>query len=110
MFRLPCTITLVLLCFYLMACSRADPPTTSTSGRANFNPPPPTLSPLRQTPTPTPAVDLALDQVTLALYNHSSQAFSIRYPETWEVVERPDGVVFVSPQAQGRLQYFIQPG
>lgn len=61
-------------------------------------------------PTPTPALSLptadrsaslsALEESNQNPYTHSTERFSLRYPEGWEVVERADGVIILAPDDQ----------
>ncbi len=58
----------------------------------------PLATPTRSTnSTPTSVVP---DQATLNSYTHSTNRFSINYPERWGLFERPDGVIFIEPGDQ----------
>lgn len=55
-------------------------------------------------PIPTPLVS---DQVTINQFVHSSSRFSINYPDNWQAVERPDGVLFIDPSDKGGYSIFF---
>ena len=77
-------ILCVIVLWMLPACSRGD-----------VNPTP-VLSPaatVADTPPP-----LVLDTTALENYTHSTNRFSLRHPATWDVVERPDGVIILEPE------------
>jgi hypothetical protein len=61
------------------------------------------------TPLPTNSDDLIFDNIPLQIYNHPSQAFSIRHPANWQLFERPDGVIFIDPTAQAAYGIIFSP-
>ncbi len=72
----------------------------------------PVFTPVQPDPTSTPTIPSAgsvpvstptsvvSDQVTTSNYTHSTNRFSINYPENWQFFERSDGVVFIEPGDQ----------
>ena len=85
---------LPLILFILSSCGDPRPPNQ------------PDFQPIRPDATAIPAsasnpagqpTSVVSDQITLSSFTHSSQRFSISYPESWQYFERPDGVVFIDP-------------
>ena len=54
-------------------------------------------SPTPREVIPTPVIS---EKTTLLPYTHSSGRFSLSYPQAWQPFERPDGVIFIEPEAQ----------
>lgn len=75
----------------------------SSTSRSGFTPirPDPTFTPAglagETSITPTSVVP---EQVAVSTYAQPDNRFKIDYPANWQIVERPDGVVFVDPGDQ----------
>ena len=102
-----CFLLLIVL-LVLASCGDSRPP-----NQPDFQPirPDATAAPTVASPIaaqPTSAIPAG---VALSTFTHSSQRFSISYPETWQPFERPDGVVFIDPgDAAGYGIFFNDAG
>ena len=78
----------------------------------------PDFQPIRPDPTSTPELSSGVtpagkptsvlsNAVSSSNFIHSTHRFSISYPESWQVFERPDGVVFIDPADQAGYSVFF---
>ena len=99
-------VVAVLLLLSLLFLLLAGCGNTSSTHRADFKP-------IRPDPTSTPTVtgagnavlaaaptSVVPDQVPVSNYTHSTNRFSINYPNNWQFYEQPNGVIFVEPGDQ----------
>jgi hypothetical protein len=60
--------------------------------------PDPTATPtLPVSGSPPPPTSVVSDQVHISRFTHSSQRFSLNYPENWQPFEQPNGVQLIEP-------------
>lgn len=85
----------ISLVFQACNSSVADPVPTSTLA------PTPTVT---NTPVPPPL----FDTTDLETYTHSTDRFLLQYPGSWEVIERPDGAIFLEPTNQAGYSVVFQ--
>jgi hypothetical protein len=100
-----CFLLSLILIVLLSSCGYTRPPNQ------------PDFVPIRPDPTSTTqAIASALpgkstpvisDQVQLSNFTHSSDRFSISYPENWQFFERPNGVVFIDSGDQAGYGVFF---
>lgn len=77
--------------------------------------PPPFLftraaQPLPLLPPPTPLADSPAITIAAAPYRHPSGAFTIAYPESWQIDEAEDSAQFTAPDDMGRFSVTFEVG
>ena len=101
-----CFLLPLILIVLLSSCGYTRPP--NQPDFVPIRPDDPTSTPQASAAAPaskpTPAIS---DQVQLSNFTHSSNRFSISYPENWQFFERPDGVVFIDPGDQAGYGVFF---